>query len=130
MCGGRVVSGRKWLSAAALGAALVSFGGCAESVAVPGWTENRPRDVDCSVVYAEPEICHDRGRLRAASGRGDAAGRPPDLNVATTCETAAASAGTLGRDKQTCLSEEHTAMESVTKNWSQYGSTEKSSAPG
>ena len=55
-------------------------------------------------------------RLRARRCRS----RPPDLNVATTCETAAASAGTLGRDKQTCLSEEHTAMESVTKNWSQY----------
>jgi hypothetical protein len=117
------VWGRKWL----LGAALAVLGGCAETVAVSEWITIRPRYVDCSVAYAEPETCGGHGHSRATSVRGDAAAsRPPNLNVATTCESAVAGASRLGgRSKQECLKEEHIAMDSVVKNWSQYASDKR-----
>jgi hypothetical protein len=75
------------------------------------------------VSYAEPETCRNHGHAGGASNT--ATGRPPVLKVSTTCEAAAQSAGMLGRDKQACLDEEHTAMELLAKNWSEYKAEQK-----
>src|SRR5258708_5822527 len=54
---------------------------------------------------------------------------PPKLNVGRSCD-AASYAGLADRDKAACMNDENDALATLTKNWSQYASTDRSDCVG
>jgi len=65
--------------------------------------------------------------LPAAVARADS---PPKLDVGPSCEAAARGAITAGRDKDACMSDEHTAESSLAQNWSKYDAADKTQCIG
>jgi hypothetical protein len=57
-------------------------------------------------------------------------GRPPQLDVSTSCSAAARGAISAGRDKASCLADEHAAEVTLMDNWSKYSATDKSQCIG
>ena len=49
----------------------------------------------------------------------------PRLNVEPSCQAAAESAGTSGRNAATCLQDENTARGKLEQEWSQFSATER-----
>src|SRR5581483_3089691 len=64
-----------------------------------------------------------QGALALADG-------PPKLDVAPSCAAAARGAIVIGRDKEACMGDERTAQETLTQNWSKYGSADKTQCIG
>jgi len=54
----------------------------------------------------------------------------PKLNVRPSCDSAAAGAVVTDRNVDACLQDERGAQDEVTKNWSQYSSTDKAQCVG
>ena len=54
----------------------------------------------------------------------------PKLNVRSSCDSAAAGAVVADRNVDACLQDERRAQDEVTKNWSQYSSTDKAQCVG
>ena len=50
---------------------------------------------------------------------------PPKLDVLPSCNAAARGAVSAGRDKEACLSDERTAENSLTQNWSKFNAADK-----
>jgi hypothetical protein len=56
-----------------------------------------------------------------------AAGGVPNLNVAPSCNAAAiAGMAVAGRTTESCLNDEHTARDQLTKDWNNYSASDKS----
>ncbi len=49
----------------------------------------------------------------------------PKLNVSPSCDAAARGAIVIGRDKEACLGDEHTAQDTLQKNWNTYNAADK-----
>jgi len=58
------------------------------------------------------------------------ADQPPKLNVTPSCVAAARGAVSAGRDKEACLSDEHTAENVLAQNWSKYNAADKTQCIG
>jgi hypothetical protein len=65
--------------------------------------------------------------LQTAYARADS---PPRLDVNQSCEAAARGAISAGRDKDACLSDEHTAEGVLSQNWSKYSAADKTQCVG
>jgi hypothetical protein len=65
------------------------------------------------------------GLPAAALGDG-----PPRLDVNPSCEAAARVAVSKGRDKDSCLADEQTARDLLTKGWASYNATHKTQCIG
>jgi hypothetical protein len=55
---------------------------------------------------------------------------PPILNMSPSCEGAARTGISLGRNKQACMDEEGKAQDLLTRNWSQYRPADKTQCVG
>jgi hypothetical protein len=55
---------------------------------------------------------------------------PPKLDVSTSCSAAARGAISAGRDKASCLADEHAAEVTLMDSWSKYSATDKSQCIG
>jgi hypothetical protein len=55
---------------------------------------------------------------------------PPKLDVVPSCEAAARGAISAGRDKDACLSDEHTAESTLAQSWSKYDAADKTQCIG
>jgi hypothetical protein len=55
---------------------------------------------------------------------------PPRLNAGPSCDAAARGAVSLGRDKDTCMSDERDAKDALTKTWSRYSRVHKAQCVG
>ena len=66
------------------------------------------------------------GLLVVRAGADD----PPILNMSPSCDAAASTAISIGRNKQACMDEEGKAQDLLTKNWSQYRPADKTQCVG
>jgi hypothetical protein len=55
---------------------------------------------------------------------------PPKLDVTTTCKAAAQFALSGGRNKESCLEDEHAAQSTIGQNWSKYRAVDKTMCVG
>jgi hypothetical protein len=61
------------------------------------------------------------GAAIAVAAQGIAcAGGPPELDVRTSCNSAARGSVTVGTGKQACLNDERTAKDALAKDWSNF----------
>lgn len=63
--------------------------------------------------------------LLGSAAVAHAADAPPRLDVTTSCEAAARSALSLGRERESCLADERAAKDDLEHNWSKYGAADK-----
>jgi len=54
----------------------------------------------------------------------------PKLDVTTSCNAAARGAISAGRDRESCLADEHAAEDILNQNWSKYSAADKSQCIG
>jgi|SRR5580704_3626700 hypothetical protein len=50
---------------------------------------------------------------------------PPTLKVGTSCEAAGSGSVVAGRNKESCLADETTALDTLKQNWSKYQASDK-----
>jgi hypothetical protein len=65
--------------------------------------------------------------LPAAAAFADS---PPNLDVTISCNAAARGAISAGRDKESCLADERTAQDTLTKSWSGFNTADKTQCIG
>ena len=63
--------------------------------------------------------------LLGSAAAAQAEDAPPVLEVTTSCEAAAHSALSLGRERETCLADERAAKDQLDHSWSKYGAADK-----
>jgi hypothetical protein len=54
----------------------------------------------------------------------------PKFDLAPTCAAVTKFAISAGRDKESCLDDEHTAANTITQNWSKYNAADKTQCVG
>lgn len=55
---------------------------------------------------------------------------PPKLDVTVSCNAAARGALSVGRDKQSCLTDERAAEDTLARDWAKYGAADKTQCIG
>jgi len=60
-----------------------------------------------------------------SAAAAQAADAPPVLDVTTSCDAAARSALSLGRERESCLADERAAKDQLDHSWSKYGAADK-----
>jgi hypothetical protein len=68
--------------------------------------------------------------LLAVPAAAEPADGPPPLDVTVSCNAAARGAISAGRDKESCLADEHAAQAQLTENWSKYNASDRTQCIG
>jgi hypothetical protein len=63
--------------------------------------------------------------LLALPAAAESADAPPQLDVTVSCNAAARGAISMGRDKESCLADEHAAQAQLTENWLKYNASDR-----
>jgi hypothetical protein len=72
-------------------------------------------------------LCAIGVEARIAPARADS---PPVLKVESSCEAAGRGAIVLGRNKEACLADETTALDTLKQNWTKYSASDKTQCVG